>query len=163
MNGSTDNNKDDDGDSTDTEFFERKMPARSTVTQDATENADDDSDNESDKEEESPNSSDDSTLQGPRAYVIYEPTFRSEWINKANNGEMESDEVHELFLKKDWLTEGLCREIINHRPKPHEINPNTGKRDEVAFEKACSTIFAEGRIFASSLQLQQAARKFLDQ
>ena len=43
------------------------------------------------------------------------------------------------------------------------IDPKTGKRDKEAFEKACEVIFPVGRIFELLLQLQQAARKFLNQ
>ena len=137
------------------------MPARPTVgSEENTQDSDDDTDNENDDLL----LSELATVNGrPNTYVIYEPTFRSEWIDKCNNGDIERDEVHELFQKQDWLTEGLCREIINHRPEPKHINPSTGKRDEDAFEEACSAMFPEGRIFASSFQLQQAARKFLDQ
>ena len=96
-------------------------------------------------------------------WILYEPTFRREWINKVDNNELSNKEVHDLFLKKDWLTDGLCREIIDLRPKPVDINPKTGKRNEKSFEEACSVMFPVGRVFASSLQLQQTARKFLDQ
>ena len=46
---------------------------------------------------------------------------------------------------------------------PKTSTKKTGKRDAPAFQNACAVMFPVGRIFASSLQLQQTARKFLDQ
>ena len=74
---------------------------------------------------------------------------------KGNNDELDYKQVHKWLMKKDRLTKDLCQEIIKHWLRAEYVNEKTGKQDEEAFEGTCSVIFPVGRVFASSLQLQQ--------
>ena len=95
-------------------------------------------------------------------YTVYWPTFRDPMIAKATTKEQMKN-VHKQFLKKNWLTPGLCEEIVHAAPKASDVDKSNGQRDTDAFKKACSLIFPVGRQFASSIQIQQVARDFLDQ
>ena len=71
-------------DSTDTDDEEKKMPARINTSHDNTPN--DTSDTGDNDDEEG-----DMTIirQEKNTYIIYEPTFRKEWMDKAYNGKVD--------------------------------------------------------------------------
>ena len=94
--------------------------------------------------------------------IVYWPTFRDKMIQEATTKD-EMDKAHKCFMKENWLTEGLRKEIMLLAPKSKHIDKSDGKRNKKAFEEACSSMFPIGRKFASSIQIQQAARYFLNQ
>ena len=101
-------------DSTDTDD-EEKMPARINISHNNIPNDTSDTGNNNDEGNMT------IIRQEKNTYIIYEPTFRKEWMDKAYNGEVDYQEAHKVLLKKDWLTEDLCRKIIIHCPKQTEI------------------------------------------
>ena len=104
------NKMDDNTEGSDNE--ERKMPALLRNENNFLNIDTDGSDNDSANGDISGNNDEEER----KSFVIYEPTFRSELILKAKDGELDFKEAHELLQNEDWLTDGLCREIVNHRP-----------------------------------------------
>ena len=108
----------------------------------------DDSDEDADdggkekKTEEAANLSNAARQPNPinKEYVIYFPTFRDEMMSKATIRE-EMKQVHDVFLKKNWLTPALCEEIHNAAPKASDIDKSNGQRNTAAFEEACASMF----------------------
>jgi hypothetical protein len=72
------------------------------------------------------------------------------------------DTVHKTLLNKDWITVPLKEQIEALFPSSSDIDMTNGNRDPITFQAACSTMFAGGRVFASSKQLHQASKMFLD-
>jgi hypothetical protein len=70
--------------------------------------------------------------------------------------------IHDKFQKRDWLTPGLIKEVNALHPTKDHINSSNGEHDKTTFEENCNILFAPGRIFASSYQLTQVAKLFLD-
>ena len=63
----------------------------------------------------------------------------------------------------DWLTPELHGEINSCLPKVDDIDPqNKNARNQEAFETHCQQLFPIGRKFASHVQLDQFASRFLD-
>ena len=67
-------------------------------------------------------------------------------IAKAKTNEQKQN-THKQFLQENWLTPGLCEEIVAAAPKAGDIDRSNGKRDTKAFEKAPELIekYFEGR------------------
>ena len=99
---------------------------------------------------------------GEHKYILYEPTFKQLMIMQAHTKQQKED-VHKKFLRKNWLTEDLSKEIYEAAPKEGDVTKSTGKRDKESFKLACLSMFPVGRIFSSCIQIQQVARNFLDQ
>ena len=72
------------------------------------------------------------------------------------------DHVHKTLLNKDWMTVTLKDQIESLFPSASDINMTNGIRDAITFQAACLKMFPLGRVFASSKQLHQAAKIFLD-
>jgi hypothetical protein len=56
----------------------------------------------------------------------------------------------------------LIKEVEALHPTKDRINSSNGERDKAIFEENCIKLFAPGRKFASSRQLTQVAKLFLD-
>jgi hypothetical protein len=73
-----------------------------------------------------------------------------------------NDNVHKTLLNKDWITVTLKEQIESLFPSASDINMTNGNRDPITFQAACEKMFPVGRVFASSKQLHQASKIFLD-
>ena len=91
--------------------------------------------------------------------TLYIPTFREELLNQTD---LSHDSIHDEFQKRNWLTSGLIKEVEALYPTKDHINSSNGERDKAIFEENCNKLFALGRKFASSRQLTQVAKLFLD-
>ena len=62
----------------------------------------------------------DSPPPGGRECIIYKPTFRDEMLAQATTTD-DMEKLHKDFLKRNWLTEGLSKETLQHGPKDEDI------------------------------------------
>ena len=94
------------------------------------------------------------------------PIFVPDWyLNTIVSNDL-PEVTGKLMRKMCWITQDLHNELESYYPVADEIQIDrvTGicKRDLEAFETKCTLMFPKGRIFMSEVQLDQAAKYFLD-
>jgi galactitol-specific phosphotransferase system IIB component len=73
------------------------------------------------------------------------------------------NETRDAITKLDWLPAGLKKEVMEQcYKKPLGLPTTDNQRDMNLFATACAKLFPEGRVFASHIQLDQAADMFLN-
>ena len=100
-----------------------------------------------------------STKAGHNVYI-------PSWYKEVISSNRDLGILDEEMRNRCWMTDELATEIRKYYPSTDEImfNKSIGDctRDHEAFHKKCSELFPEGRVFLSYIQLNQAAKHFLD-
>ena len=96
---------------------------------------------------------------------IRSPIYVPDWYNGEWTSNNDFSGISTISKKKNWITNDLKNEIESHYPSTDEIRINkvtrVCTRDIDAFKRKCLKLFPVGRIFMSNMQLDQAAKYFL--
>jgi hypothetical protein len=96
--------------------------------------------------------------------TIYVPNYRDVTVDSAvaASNSQAYDDARVFLSRQNWITRDLLAHVEQFYPEPGDITPGSGIRNLEAFKTACSILFSEGRIYASSQQLSQVVTLFLD-
>ena len=92
---------------------------------------------------------------------VFIPTFINDIIEEINNNTISRDKANKIFSESDWLVPERLSEVQSNFPLSIDIDYKSCRRNKDAFVSTCDTVFPIGRIFSSSLQLNQALKIFL--
>ena len=89
------------------------------------------------------------------------PPAVADLIASATAQERSYADVHKQLKEANWMTEELYTSIAKYYPTVHDIEKDTGKRNQDSLDIACKSLFPVGRKFASSYQLTQCVHHLL--